>query len=113
MGHYYADMACQKCGNLRCTCPAKPHKPEKGWIVDDDFMVLSLADFDAKKLKSQSKRFQPLSPLFYRLGHTIYKSRRAAEKGAMKECERRVEETRAQLLHLKNVLKVQRPWEKK
>jgi hypothetical protein len=38
MGHYYADMACSRCGFVRCQCPPKPPEPAK-WFINKDFVA--------------------------------------------------------------------------
>lgn len=38
MGHYYADMACSRCGYVRCQCPPKPPAPSK-WYINKDFVA--------------------------------------------------------------------------
>ena len=33
MGHYAAEMMCQKCGELRCACPRLPAPEDERWMV--------------------------------------------------------------------------------
>ena len=50
MGHYYAEMACQRCGRIDCTCPPRPDPDKFKWIndLDEDFTPIRVCDFDAK-----------------------------------------------------------------
>jgi hypothetical protein len=89
-------------------------KPETGWLVDNDFTVVTVEEFDKKHSAFMSPYGPiPLNPRMARMSKTIYKTRVNAEKGARKACEQAVEKARADLLTLKNILKVVRPWEKK
>lgn len=40
MGHYYADLMCDKCGELRCVCPTKREPSITQWYVNDHFAVV-------------------------------------------------------------------------
>ena len=33
MGHYAAEMMCDTCGNLRCTCQAPPDPCDSKWVL--------------------------------------------------------------------------------
>lgn len=114
MGHYAAEIQCDDCGNLRCTCVRPDAKPETGWLIDNDFAVITVQEFDTK-YSVHKTTYGPIPghPRIARMHKTIYKTRANAEKGARKACEQAVEKTRADLLALKNILKVKRPWEKK
>lgn len=107
MGHYRVDMACDTCGEVRCTCPPPPEKPNRNFIVTDNYRVVTVDEFDAECV--QLGRY----PMLERMGKTEFKKRIDAEVHARELCETAVEQIRADLLELKNVLKVQRPWEKK
>lgn len=50
MGHYAAELMCDDCGNLRCTCPSKPDKTLHHYLVDteDQYRVITKADFIQK-----------------------------------------------------------------
>jgi hypothetical protein len=114
-------MACGKCGNARCTCPPKKEKPNTNFIVTDDFKVVTVAEFDADPANNTVKVSylggavigrSPLNPVARRFNKPEFKKRVDAEAHARDLCEQAVEETRAELQRLKNILKVQRPWEK-
>ena len=120
MGHYRADLACDTCGEVRCVCPPKKEKPNRNYIVADGFKVMTVEEFDADPAHNTQKMriggstySQPINPILYRLGKKEFKKRHDAEVHARELCEAAVEEARARLLTLKNILKVQRPWEKK
>lgn len=116
MGHYRADLACDDCGNVRCTCPPKKVKTEKGFIVTTDWRVVTVAEFDADPANNVVKmRYGdiPTNPVLKRLGSEIFKKRENAEAHAREMLELEVEKTRARLAGLKKLLKVTRPWEQK
>ncbi len=119
MGHYRADLACDTCGEVRCQCPPSPKKPNNNFIVADGFRVMTIDEFDADpQYNSIPMKFggqvirQPFNPIFSRLGKKEFKRRKDAEAHAMELCEAAVEDARQRLAELKNILKVQRPWEK-
>lgn len=107
MGHYRVDMACDICGEMRCACPPAPEKPNKNFIVTDDYRVVTVDEFDAECV--QLGRY----PMLERMGKTEFKKRADAEVHARELCEAAVEHARTALTQLKNICKVQRPWEKK
>jgi hypothetical protein len=116
MGHYAAEMQCDTCGKLHCVCPPKTEKPNRNFIVTGDFKVVTVAEFDADPANTGTQtRYGriPMNPIFYRMGKKEFKKRADAEVHARELCEAAVESARAQLTNLKNILKVQRPWEKK
>lgn len=88
MGHYYSEMMCEKCGNVRCTCPPKPSKQEKGWIVDDNFTVITVKEFDEKHRYQKLKYgYIEINPLLSRMDRKIHTTRKAAEQAAAVQCE--------------------------
>jgi len=107
MGHYAAEM----CGDDSGT-PKK--QPNKDWLVDHDFTIIMVDDFD-KKYGTVQTRFGVVSghPALKRHGWTHYKTREEAEVAARIKCEAAVEEARNHLTTIKKTLKVDRPWEKK
>lgn len=107
MGHYAAEMMCNKCGNLRCTCPVKIQKPKTGWVVTGDFRVITTEEDN----KTYSKF--PSSLYLHQMQRAVYKKREEAEKAALTLCEEAVETQRKHLYELKRILKTERPWEKK
>lgn len=107
MGHYRADLACDTCGEARCTCPPKEEKPNRSFIVTDEYKVMTVDEFTtAHDLPGRSAHL-------YLLGAKQFKRRASAEAHARKMLELEVEQARAHLLELKKLLKVIRPWEKK
>ena len=119
MGHYYADLMCDDCGKLSCVCPPKKEKPNRNFIVTDDFRVVKVTEFDADPANNSRKiklgtltTSMPVNPLLSRMHKKEFKRRHDAEVHARELCESAVEEARQHLLSLKNILKVQRPWEK-
>lgn len=56
MGHYYADLMCDACGKVRCTCPAKPLPSESLWAV------WGYAVRPAKELSLAQRMSAPLFP---------------------------------------------------
>ena len=105
MGHYAAEMQCDKCRSFNCTCPLPPDKTANHWVVAEDYQVMRAGDYADSKGGN----------LTY-LARTMRKhhpKRKDAEEEARLLCEAAVEAARAQLTRLKKVLKVDRPWEKK
>lgn len=49
MGHYYADMMCDTCGNIRCTCP-REERIDTRWVIDEETCtVMQVFEFDKAK----------------------------------------------------------------
>jgi hypothetical protein len=106
MGHYASDLMCDDCGELRCRCERTPAPQRTEYIVLNDFSVCTTEEFLASKQNGLEGRMH----LAFK---EKYKSRRAAEKNARISCEVAVEQARQNLIKLKNICKVLRPWEKK
>lgn len=90
MGHYYAEMACEKCGNIRCWCPMERQEPNLNWMVDSsDMTILTVDDFD-KKYNSYDTKYgkMPGMPLLRRMGCDYFKHRSDAEKHLIKLLEK-------------------------
>ena len=87
------------------------------YIVDGYYRVVTIDEFDADpshcKLKMPGGEEFDIDPALHRLGKKEFTRRRDAEKHAREMCEEHVERARQELLRLKNILKVKRPWEKK
>lgn len=116
MGHYASEMMCDACGNLRCTCPPPPKKPNTSFIVTSDHRVMTVDEFDAAPENNRLKTkygSMPLNPVMLRMGLQQFKFRPDAETHARERCEAAVEDARAHLARLKKILKVERPWESK
>lgn len=46
MGHYYAEMMCEKCGRVRCSCPPTPPSSKENWFMKNGKTVAQWrADF--------------------------------------------------------------------
>lgn len=48
MGHFAGELMCNTCGECRCTCPPPPDKTQSQWVVDSDYEVLPVPEFDKK-----------------------------------------------------------------
>lgn len=105
MRHHASEMICDECGNVRCTCPLSEDKTLHYWVVGDNFTVITAEELLAS--------IHPAARQHARITTKRYAHRSAAEKAARLKCEAAVEDARAHLNNLKNILKVQRPWEKK
>ena len=47
MGHYYADLMCDRCGKIRCICPpSNTVNNDDQWVVDHSFNVVTIKEFD-------------------------------------------------------------------
>lgn len=106
MGHYAAEMQCDTCGNLRCTCPPLPDTTEQHWVVAEDYTVQRAIDY-------QKNCGHGALAYMSRMMKKHYKKREEAEEAARFACEAAVEAARTHLSRLKKVLKVERPWERK
>lgn len=102
MGHYAADMRPEWFDDDKRT--DLPPSTDNFWIVGDGFTVLRAIDFE----KSGGRM-----GYFKRMSKQHFEFREHAETAARIGCENAVENTRADLTRLKNILKVQRPWEQK
>jgi hypothetical protein len=114
MGHYYADLMCNECGRVNCICPCKPEKPNKNWVVDSDYTVIQVHNFHKKYATIQTK-YGPIPGMtvIMLMGKEQFNTRREAEEQARLMCEKAVELLRTELLALKKILNVDRPWEQK
>jgi hypothetical protein len=89
MGHYAAEMMCDRCGNVRCTCPPAPKKPNGNFIVTNDFRVVTIDEFDADPANhSTPTSYGPvaMNPELYRVGKEEFKRRADAEEHAQRLC---------------------------
>ena len=109
MGHYASEMMCDKCGNVRCTCPVEKNKPQKGWYITPDFRVITAEEADAEHTKAHGS----WGLFSFQMTRKLHKTREQAEVVAREACEVAVEMQRAKLSELKHLLKTVRPWEKK
>ena len=105
MGHYAAELQCDRCGYIRCACPL-PVDRKLHWFVVDGFEVCTVEEFLFRYRSEASVRM--------RLAFmTRYEHRFDAEELARIECEEAVNAARANLTRLKRICKVERPWEAK
>lgn len=69
MGHYYADMMCDTCSNIRCTCPPKPDTDHKRWMVHpQSLVVMRVSEFDAEASKNKNG----WTPVLFRMGSKAF-----------------------------------------
>jgi hypothetical protein len=106
MGHYYADMMCDTCGQVRCVCIRPEQDEQLDSFIVDRFEVMSVREF------MDRHRGDVMLNMLLAMNKK-YKTRLAAEKAARKACEQAVEAARFNLTLLKKTLKVDRPWELK
>lgn len=105
MGHYAAEMQCDNCGKLRgCTCLKAEDRDLDKWIILDDWTVITKREF-MNTHKSDRDWYTAIIA-------KKYSSRARAMTAARIALEKLVEEHRADLIRLKKILKVERPWEK-
>lgn len=92
MGHYYAEMMCDKCGQIRCVCPAAPKKPDASWVLDG---------FEPMKAEDYAKKNDGGGLGFYRsMLATRYKDLASAQKAADVKIDEAIEATSLQLVEL-------------
>ena len=75
MGHYYSEMACSTCGNIRCSCPRKPDMTHVMWLVDrTDMQVMQVGQFDRKYtyVKGGNGMTFPGNPWSLRMGAKLF-----------------------------------------
>ena len=81
MGHYYAEMACNRCGRINCICPRPPDNRGSRWINDDDpeFSPISVLEFDTKYavIKTAYGDVNGM-PMMYRLKKAEFKTQEEA-----------------------------------
>lgn len=104
MGHYACDMRPEWFGEEKPT--KKQRNTDNDWVVADDFTVMTALEFQESHACRQTA-------FLHRMSRKHYRTRLNAEKAARRTCEEAVEATRENLMRLKNILKVQRPWEQK
>lgn len=98
MGHYYADLMCDQCGQIRCRCPRKPEPPPTGFIVNSDYTVLPASEYIAATNK-------------YGQGHLNYMfakkhaTRELAETAALASLDADIDAMEAQLVTLRELRK--------
>lgn len=112
MGHYLADLMCDQCGKVHCECcPTGDNSVNTNWIVDDDFTLIRVVDFDTK-YQTVPGRFGPLDgmPVMRRLNKPEFPNRWDAEIHARQLCEQAVAEAKLQLARLENLLFNDQPW---
>lgn len=96
MGHYYADLMCDDCGKVRCTCVRSPAKPDLRWIVDEMTMeAITVHDFDKKR---------PFG-MVARLKSKYFKTKKDAEDHSIVLLKEKIKEEKVNLKSLKDQLK--------
>ncbi len=103
MGHYACDMRPEWFGDK----PSKTDRcTDRDWVVGKNYEVMTAIEFQNSCGAGQLAFME-------RMMKKHYLKREDAEVAAREACEAAVESARQQLLRLKRVLKVQRPWEKR
>jgi len=59
MGHYYADLMCDRCGKLPCICPPKAPEKRGPVFVIHEYEVLTLEEWKAKRVALLGRGAQP------------------------------------------------------
>lgn len=47
MGHYLADLMCNRCGRASCRCQLPAAESPEGWVLDDDFSPITASAYVA------------------------------------------------------------------
>lgn len=92
MGHYYAEMMCEECGQLRCACPPAPKKPGHSWVLDG-FTPIKAEDY-AKQNDGGGFGF------FRSMMATRYKDLASAQAAANAKLDEAIEATSLELVEL-------------
>ena len=101
MGHYAAEMQCDKCGKLRCVCPPKPDESLKMWVVTDDYEVMKASAFEKADGSSMAH--------FKRIMRTHYPTKKAAKEAAREQIIAAIKDARLRLCHLEKKLSPDSP----
>lgn len=108
MGHYLADIICDRCGNRTCTCPAVEQPQPPRFIITDDYRVVTVDEFDAEcRARNPTSS---VNPVFHRWGKREFERRDEAEQFALELCEAALEKATAAVIKLTNYINL-RPWE--
>ena len=94
---------CDDCGTLRCECNRTTRDDSFDFVIHD-FEVLTVSEFRNRDSNAS---------VFDLMVKTKYETREEAELNARISCEEAVEAARQNLLRLKKICKVIRPWERK
>lgn len=108
MGHYLADIMCDRCGNRTCTCPTAEQVKPACFIITDDYRVVSVDQFDAE-FKARNPT-STVSPTFHRWGKREFEKRDEAKQFALELCEKAFEKACAEVNRLSGIMHL-RPWE--
>lgn len=107
MGHYYADLMCDDCGNVRCVCQqqGQGQKPNN-WILDDDYLPIQVCDFD-HKYRIKKTRYGDVDgmPAVRRLGRVEFKTRSECAQHGRDMINKRILELQQEVKELKRGLK--------
>jgi hypothetical protein len=101
MGHYYADLMCDTCGEIRCTCPPKPDRSDRHFIVLHDYRVMTKAEATKAGMNPLTRMFTP-----------SFATREEAEVAAKASVEHDLAQAKSRLDYLKAV-KAAKPWKAK
>ena len=106
MGHYASEMMCDRCGFTRCQCALLPPPPNTNWIVDNDYSVIQVCDFDVKYARVQTK-YGPIDgmPMARRMGRTEFETKQGAEAHAKDLAVKALRDMEAEVKALKKRIK--------
>lgn len=107
MGHYAAEMQCDKCGNIHCKCVLKPDNTDtKKWIVEteNNYTVIQVGDYD-KKYATLPSKFGPVDgmPLLRRCKRKHFDLKSEAQAHAKQLIEEAIFELKKRLHELESV----------
>lgn len=110
MGHYAAEMQCDKCGNTRCNCVLKPDNSDaEKWIVEIEnyFTVIQVRDYD-KKYATLPGKFGPVDgmPLLRRCKRKHFDVKSDAQAHAKQLIDETISELKGKLIALEAVRSV-------
>jgi hypothetical protein len=94
MGHYFADLMCDACGEVRCRCEPIPAKKTDPWVVDDDFGVVRASDYQKANDKFGLGYLR-------RMSKTHFDEKSDARAEAKKQLDAAIKTTEEQLVNLK------------
>lgn len=96
MGHYRAEMICDTCQQMRCTCPRKPDPSEKHWVISDDYQIMTALDFQTANNESGMGFWR-------RMTRSQFKSKKAAHAHALVQVQEATDSAHAALAELTTI----------
>ncbi len=107
MGHYLAEMMCDRCRRYPCVCLVEKREDATAnhWIVAEDFSVQRAGEYQRLSAKTHSA-----VGFYKRMSKQHFQNREDAEEEARRQCQDALEAARAKVSELEQILSLERPW---